>query len=160
MLGDPASSAAPFLGPVASGASTPLAAMPNVPWLRKTEYLSREGSTRAALSQDLYVPTLSARASPPRSVLTRVAALANKTKTTRLTSHATRNCETLRRPSLRLRTPTLRHYDTPRSLSLPPSRRLRSSQTQKSGQTHMICSGSLRGQEIGHRMFVLTFLRS
>ncbi|KAI0333904.1 RNA polymerase II-associated [Cubamyces sp. BRFM 1775] len=53
MLGDPASTAAPFLGPVASGASTPLAAMPNVPWLRKTEYLSREGSSRASLSQDL-----------------------------------------------------------------------------------------------------------
>ncbi|KAH9893329.1 RNA polymerase II-associated [Cubamyces lactineus] len=53
MLGDPATSAAPFLGPVVLGASTPLAAMPNVPWLRKTEYLSREGSTRAALSQDL-----------------------------------------------------------------------------------------------------------
>ncbi|KAI0352089.1 RNA polymerase II-associated [Trametes cingulata] len=53
LLGDPASTPLPFSGPSTPGASTPLTAMPHVPWLRKTEYLSREGSTRASLSQDL-----------------------------------------------------------------------------------------------------------
>ncbi|KAI8985739.1 RNA polymerase II-associated [Trametes punicea] len=53
LLGDPASTAGPFLGPSTPGASTPLAAVPHVPWLRKTEYLSRDGSSRISLSQDL-----------------------------------------------------------------------------------------------------------
>ncbi|KAI0642319.1 RNA polymerase II-associated [Trametes meyenii] len=53
LLGDPASTATPFLGPSTPGLSTPSASMPHVAWLRKTEYLSREGSSRTALSQDL-----------------------------------------------------------------------------------------------------------
>ncbi|CDO68390.1 hypothetical protein BN946_scf184815.g37 [Trametes cinnabarina] len=52
LLGDPATTAAPFLGASTPGSSTPLA-MPHVAWLRKTEYLSREGTSRASLSQDL-----------------------------------------------------------------------------------------------------------
>ncbi|KAI9062578.1 RNA polymerase II-associated [Trametes sanguinea] len=53
LLGDPASTPAPFLGTSTPGTSTPLASMPHVAWLRKTEYLSREGTSRVSLSQDL-----------------------------------------------------------------------------------------------------------
>ena len=55
LLGDPASSG-PFVGPTSvSGTSTPLSSVPNVPWLRKTEYLSRDNSARTALPQEVYV---------------------------------------------------------------------------------------------------------
>ncbi|KAI0793721.1 RNA polymerase II-associated [Fomes fomentarius] len=55
LLGDPASSAGSFLGPgPSSGASTPLSSsVPHVPWLRKTEYLSRDGAMRSSLSQEV-----------------------------------------------------------------------------------------------------------
>lgn len=56
LLGDPSANAAPHSNgavPVSgSGASTPLPA--HVPWLRKTEYISREGVQRGSSSQDMY----------------------------------------------------------------------------------------------------------
>ncbi|KAI0832072.1 RNA polymerase II-associated [Trametes gibbosa] len=54
LLGDPTSSGSPFIGSSTPGA-THLSAtpMPNVAWLRKTEYLSREGYSRSALSSDV-----------------------------------------------------------------------------------------------------------
>ncbi|KAF8637578.1 hypothetical protein AX17_002647 [Amanita inopinata Kibby_2008] len=49
LLGDPSSSTAPYVngqsGPSVSGPSTPLT---HVPWLRKTEYISREGVQRSS----------------------------------------------------------------------------------------------------------------
>ncbi|OJT12440.1 RNA polymerase II-associated protein 1 -like protein [Trametes pubescens] len=53
LLGDPTSTSTPFLGPSTPGILTPSASMPHVPWLRKTEYLSRENASRASLSQDI-----------------------------------------------------------------------------------------------------------
>ncbi|KAI0716029.1 RNA polymerase II-associated [Cerioporus squamosus] len=54
LLGDPATSAGPFLGAgPSSGTATPLSAVPHVAWLRKTEYLSRDGSSRASLAQEV-----------------------------------------------------------------------------------------------------------
>ena len=53
LLGDPAS-AGPVLGAgPSSGTSTPLSSVPHVPWLRKTEYLSRDGSMRPSVSQEM-----------------------------------------------------------------------------------------------------------
>ncbi|KAH9852165.1 RNA polymerase II-associated [Lenzites betulinus] len=52
LLGDPTASGTPFI-PSTPGASHPSAAtMPNVAWLRKTEYLSRESYSRSSLPQD------------------------------------------------------------------------------------------------------------
>ncbi|RDX54366.1 RNA polymerase II-associated [Lentinus brumalis] len=54
LLGDPATSSGAFLGAgPSSGAATPLSSVPHVAWLRKTEYLSRDGSSRASLAQDV-----------------------------------------------------------------------------------------------------------
>lgn len=57
LLGDPSANAAPYTNGGApasgSGASTPLPA--HVPWLRKTEYISREGVQRSSSTQDMYV---------------------------------------------------------------------------------------------------------
>ncbi|EIW58426.1 uncharacterized protein TRAVEDRAFT_167944 [Trametes versicolor FP-101664 SS1] len=53
LLGDPASTSTPFLGPSTPGIPTPSTSMPHVAWLRKTEYLSRENASRASLSQDI-----------------------------------------------------------------------------------------------------------
>lgn len=59
LLGDPSSSSTPFSnGPtsgVVTSSSTPLPA--HVPWLRKTEYLSREGVQRSQSIQEMSVPT-------------------------------------------------------------------------------------------------------
>ncbi|KAM5537103.1 hypothetical protein V8D89_009249 [Ganoderma adspersum] len=53
LLGDPAS-AGPVLGAgPSSGTSTPMSSVPHVPWLRKTEYLSRDGSMRPSVSQEI-----------------------------------------------------------------------------------------------------------
>ncbi|KAI0741362.1 RNA polymerase II-associated [Daedaleopsis nitida] len=51
LLGDPASSSGSFMG--SSGASTPSSSVPHVPWLRKTEYMSRDGSSRSSLAHEL-----------------------------------------------------------------------------------------------------------
>ncbi|KAF8556690.1 Paf1-domain-containing protein [Imleria badia] len=55
LLGDPSANSAPYTNGAASvsgsGASTPLPA--HVPWLRKTEYLSREGVQRASSTQEI-----------------------------------------------------------------------------------------------------------
>ena len=53
LLGDPAATG-PVLGTgSASGTSTPISSVPHVPWLRKTEYLSRDGSMRQTVSQEM-----------------------------------------------------------------------------------------------------------
>ncbi|EJF59351.1 hypothetical protein DICSQDRAFT_162524 [Dichomitus squalens LYAD-421 SS1] len=53
LLGDPASTG-PVLGTGStSGTSTPLSSVPHVPWLRKTEYLSRDGLMRPNISQEI-----------------------------------------------------------------------------------------------------------
>lgn len=61
LLGDPSANSTPYTNGAApasaSGASTPLPA--HVPWLRKTEYLSREGVQRASSIQDMYSLSLS-----------------------------------------------------------------------------------------------------
>ncbi|KAG0699894.1 RNA polymerase II-associated [Suillus ampliporus] len=57
LLGDPSASATPYTNgaiPTPSGTSTPLP--PHVPWLRKTEYLSREGVQRTPSSQESKQP--------------------------------------------------------------------------------------------------------
>ncbi|KZT07427.1 uncharacterized protein LAESUDRAFT_724896 [Laetiporus sulphureus 93-53] len=55
LLGDPSTSG-PYMstlfGAQGISASATLSSMPHVPWLRKTEYLSREGVTRSMLSQE------------------------------------------------------------------------------------------------------------
>jgi RNA polymerase II-associated factor 1 len=55
LLGDPSANSAPYTNGAApasgSGASTPLPA--HVPWLRKTEYLSREGVQRTSSIQEI-----------------------------------------------------------------------------------------------------------
>lgn len=55
LLGDPSANSAPFTNGAApvsgSGTSTPLPA--HVPWLRKTEYLSREGVQRVSSTQEM-----------------------------------------------------------------------------------------------------------
>jgi RNA polymerase II-associated factor 1 len=60
LLGDPASSSGSYTNGTHAGASssasTPLPA--HVPWLRKTEYISREGVQRSASSQEPYVPPI------------------------------------------------------------------------------------------------------
>jgi RNA polymerase II-associated factor 1 len=56
LLGDPSSTPG---GPYTNGASTPGASAPlpvHVPWLRKTEYISREGVQRGSGTQEPYVP--------------------------------------------------------------------------------------------------------
>ncbi|KAG2110388.1 RNA polymerase II-associated [Suillus discolor] len=50
LLGDPSTYATPYTIPTTSGTSTPLP--PHVPWLRKTEYLSREGVQRTSSSHE------------------------------------------------------------------------------------------------------------
>lgn len=65
LLGDPASTSTPFLGPSTPGIPTPSASMPHVAWLRKTEYLSRENASRASLSQDMYVLPVSSASPDP-----------------------------------------------------------------------------------------------
>ncbi|KAG2358378.1 hypothetical protein BDR07DRAFT_1379431 [Suillus spraguei] len=53
LLGDPSASAAPYTNsskPTTSGTSTPLRL--HIPWLRKTEYLSREGIQHTSSSQE------------------------------------------------------------------------------------------------------------
>ena len=61
LLGDPSANSAPYTNGAApasgSGASTPLPA--HVPWLRKTEYLSREGVQRTSSIQEMYNLSLS-----------------------------------------------------------------------------------------------------
>jgi RNA polymerase II-associated factor 1 len=53
LLGDPSSSSAPYInGASSSSPSTPLA---HVPWLRKTEYISREGVQRSQAVQETCV---------------------------------------------------------------------------------------------------------
>lgn len=57
LLSDPASST-PFLGNGHASGSMPSSSqpvMPHVPWLRRTEYLSREGGARPTSTQDAYV---------------------------------------------------------------------------------------------------------
>ncbi|OBZ66779.1 RNA polymerase II-associated protein 1 [Grifola frondosa] len=57
LLEDPFSASSSFtnhgFGGSTPGTSTPLSSIPHVPWLRKTEYLSREGISRSSLSQDI-----------------------------------------------------------------------------------------------------------
>ena len=58
LLGDPSSSTGTYTngahtGPTASSSN----AIANVPWLRKTEYLSRESNQRAPASQESCVPS-------------------------------------------------------------------------------------------------------
>lgn len=54
LLSDPSTSAAPYTnGPTTSGTATPLPA--HVPWLRKTEYLSREGVQRTSTHESKQV---------------------------------------------------------------------------------------------------------
>jgi RNA polymerase II-associated factor 1 len=53
LLGDPSLSSAPYVnGTPTSGPSTPMA---HVPWLRKTEYISREGVQRSQSVQETFV---------------------------------------------------------------------------------------------------------
>ncbi|TDL23983.1 RNA polymerase II-associated protein [Rickenella mellea] len=52
LLGEPSSFGGPYVNG-SSGSSTPVPSMPHVSWLRKTEYISREGVNRAPIQQDL-----------------------------------------------------------------------------------------------------------
>lgn len=151
LLGDPASTSTPFLGPSTPGISTPSASMPHVAWLRKTEYLSRENASRASLSQDMYVlPVSSAPPYPfPIHVYPYALVVANKIKTTRSISRATPKCATSTRPLPRSRTQTSRPCGIPPSPSSPPLRSSRSSRTQRSGRTRTICFASPNDQETG-----------
>ncbi|KAL6308280.1 RNA polymerase II-associated [Sparassis latifolia] len=57
LLADPGSSSGTFMNhgfpSSGSGSLTPSSSMPQVAWLRKTEYISREGVSRSSLSQDI-----------------------------------------------------------------------------------------------------------
>lgn len=154
LLGDPASSAGSFLGPgPSSGASTPLSSsVPHVPWLRKTEYLSRDGATRSSLSQEVCV--ICFMFNPlPRFIYAGLRT-GSKVWKPRSTSRAVRNYATSTRPSLPLRPPTWQVSGIQQSPSSPPSKPSTSFQTPTSGRTRTTCSGSLSDQVTEHWTFV------
>ncbi|PIL33234.1 hypothetical protein GSI_04684 [Ganoderma sinense ZZ0214-1] len=53
LLGDPASAGPVLVAGPSSGTSTLMSSVPHVPWLRKTEYLSRDGSMHPSVSQEI-----------------------------------------------------------------------------------------------------------
>ena len=145
LLGDPSANSTPYsngIAPVAgSGASTPLPA--HVPWLRKTEYLSREGVQRNSSIQEMYDSHLHACLvrlltdpvieNHTCSILMFLAPPNYETLRHRLL-HATIPLNSIFRPSV---------IRTSRALQL--SNHSRYTQTLTFGPTRMICSGLASG---------------
>ena len=134
-----------------SYASAGAPSTPQVSWLRKTEYISREGSSRSHVVHDLCVFKMLALISSTINYL--FAELVSKSRL--LTSPAKVRFGTSKRPSRQAEmTSTSPRSGIPTSRMSPPSSPTRSCLTSKSGRMNTICSDSRSGLERGLLMYV------